>query len=187
MFSFVKNKLSYSPIDHDENDEEVKLGDASYHRSYTVILKTGPWSLLLILLLLLSSIVSSWGVFFNIKHLPQQDLGSVVSTQPSISCHQAPTRREWRTLGPAEQDDYIRAVRCLSTKPSKLGNKGTMYDDFPWVHKHTSSYSTLSIFRLTAIFVMRDHSLTKFQLPQLICRLLSFRGIATTFICTRQL
>jgi hypothetical protein len=186
MFPFVKNKPNYSAIDHDENDEELKLGDASYRRSNNVILKTGPWSLLLILLLLLSSIVSSWVVFFNIKHFPQQDLGSVISTQPSISCQQAPTRREWRTLNLVEQYDYIRAVRCLSTKPSKLGNKGTMYDDFPWVHKHTSSYSTLSIFQLTAIFAIQDHSLTKFQLPQLICRLHSFHGIATTFIFTRQ-
>ena len=151
MLSFWKNKTDYSSVEDDEYNSELKLGGGTQFLSRNIIIKTGSWSLLLIVVLFLSSIVSSWVLFFNVKHSPQQDIGSIVSVQPSLFCQQAPTRREWRTLTVVEQHDYVRAIRCLATKPSKLGKNGTLYDDFPWVHKHTSSYSTFSFSAFAAI------------------------------------
>lgn len=141
MFFFSK-KTRYSSIEDEDYDDELKLGGASRHPSSNIVIKLNPWSLLLIVILFLTSIVSSWVLFFNIKHSPQQGIVSVTPARPSLFCQQAPIRREWRTLTAAEQHDYIRAVRCLATKPSKLNERGTLYDDFPWVHKRTSSYST---------------------------------------------
>lgn len=186
MLSLWKTKSSYSSVDDDEYDNEFKLGGASQPRSSNIIIKLGPFSLLLITILFLSSIVSSLVLFFNVKHSPEQDIQSTASIGPPIFCRQAPTRREWRTLALAERHDYVRAVRCLATKPSKLGQNGTLYDDFPWVHKHTSSNSTVGFSALGATPLTSDHSLMEFFLLQLISRLLSSLGIAITSICTRR-
>ena len=145
MWGLLKNKMSYVSVEDDEFDEDLKFEGPSQSRGKTVIFKTGPLSLLLVTALLVSSVVSSWITFFNtIKHSSSQDVASVaniVSTQYSGFCQQPSVRREWRTLSEPEQYEYLRAVRCLATKPSKLDQKGTLYDDFPWVHKHTSRYS----------------------------------------------
>lgn len=186
MLSFLKNKTSYSSVEDDGYDSELKLGGASQFHSRNIVIKTDPLSLLLIVILFLSSIFSSWILFFNVKHSPQQDIGSVGPARPPLFCTQAPTRREWRTLTVAEQHDYVRAVRCLATKPSTLGNNGTLYDDFPWVHKHTSSNSTFGIPAWGFISLTRDDSLTELGLLQLMLPLLSSLGIATTSICTRR-
>ena len=164
MLSFLKKKTSYSSVEDNEYDNELKLGGGSQFHSSNIIIKTDPLSLFLIVILFLSSIISSWVLFFNVKHSSQQDLGSVVSAQPSLSCQQAPARREWRTLTVNEQHDYVRAVRCLATKPSKLGRNGSLYDDFPWVHKHTASNSTFGFSAFGAISSTIDHPLTMFWL-----------------------
>ncbi|KAH6625208.1 hypothetical protein C7974DRAFT_376759 [Boeremia exigua] len=48
-------------------------------------------------------------------------------------CTEPPQRIEWRQLEPAQQKEYIDAVLCLKTKPSRIGLK-SLYDDFPHVH-----------------------------------------------------
>ena len=146
-----KDETGYLSVEDDEYDNELKLGGGTKARSCNITIKTDPWSLLVIVVLFLSSILSSWVLFFNVKNSPLPDIGSAVSIRPSLFCQQAPIRREWRTLTIAEQHDYIRAIRCLATKPSKLGINGTLYDDFPWVHKHTSSNSTSGFSALAAI------------------------------------
>ncbi|PMD16629.1 Di-copper centre-containing protein [Hyaloscypha hepaticicola] len=58
-----------------------------------------------------------------------------------ISCTDPATRREWRSLSRREKKDYIDAVKCLATVPSRLGTNGTIYDDFPWAHTQVSSFT----------------------------------------------
>ncbi|KAH0425946.1 hypothetical protein CcaCcLH18_10650 [Colletotrichum camelliae] len=55
--------------------------------------------------------------------------------QHHVSKCQSPSiRREWRSLGFDEKQDYIRAVRCLLSKPSKARSEGLLYEDFPRLH-----------------------------------------------------
>ena len=72
-------------------------------------------------------------------------------TSPRVSrCKNPTTRREWRSLSSGEKEEYISAVRCLLTKPSKMRTKGVLYDDFPYVHSHIGSYCKhSSILRLS--------------------------------------
>lgn len=143
MFYFSRKKPRYTSVEvEDDYDTQLKRGDPSQSPASDIFIRLNLWSLLLIVILFLTSIFSNWVLFFNIKHFPQQDTGSVASARPSLFCQQASIRREWRTLTLDEQQNYVRAVRCLATKPSKLNENGTLYDDFPWVHKHTSSNST---------------------------------------------
>ncbi|KAF2869473.1 hypothetical protein BDV95DRAFT_547863 [Massariosphaeria phaeospora] len=50
----------------------------------------------------------------------------------------AAVRREWRTMARAERNDYIAAVQCLTTQPSRVYTNGSLYDDFPRVHQATA-------------------------------------------------
>jgi hypothetical protein len=52
----------------------------------------------------------------------------------SDTCASPSFRREWRSLSIAERDDYIDAVFCLRTKPSRLNANQKLYDDFAYVH-----------------------------------------------------
>ncbi|KAE9379517.1 Di-copper centre-containing protein, partial [Stipitochalara longipes BDJ] len=49
-------------------------------------------------------------------------------------CESLKPRPEWRTLTLSERDNYISAVQCLATKPSRLNSSDTLYDDFTRVH-----------------------------------------------------
>ncbi|KAJ4253856.1 hypothetical protein NW762_010251 [Fusarium torreyae] len=53
---------------------------------------------------------------------------------PSPSCKNPVKRVEWRELKDADKQSYINAVKCLKTKPSRLGLKTSLYDDFAYVH-----------------------------------------------------
>lgn len=57
------------------------------------------------------------------------------------TCVDPVKRVEWRKLNPALQTQYIDAVLCLKTKPSRLGLSTTRYDDFPYVHTHLDKSS----------------------------------------------
>lgn len=63
----------------------------------------------------------------------------------TIRCTEPRVRHEWRSLSTAEKHDYIRAVRCLHSTPSKIRPNGTLYDDYPYAHarhgKHCGSSS----------------------------------------------
>jgi hypothetical protein len=71
-----------------------------------------------------------------------QDNGLIAQlTAPLVSkCKNPTTRKEWRSLSGDEKGEYIGAVRCLLTKPSKMRTKGVLYDDFPYVHSQIGSY-----------------------------------------------
>ncbi|RQM07401.1 hypothetical protein DH86_00003193 [Scytalidium sp. 3C] len=63
-----------------------------------------------------------------------------VFSAPSTSsvCTNPAVRQEWRTLSMKEREEYYRAVKCLATRPSRLGLNGTVYDDFGWIHTTVS-------------------------------------------------
>ncbi|PWY74371.1 Di-copper centre-containing protein [Aspergillus heteromorphus CBS 117.55] len=61
--------------------------------------------------------------------------------QPAKSCQYPSVRHEWRTLSKGEQFEYIRAVKCLTHRPSRVRTNGTLYDDFPWIHATSGSFS----------------------------------------------
>lgn len=70
-------------------------------------------------------------------HWPTQD-----HTQPPTEhgCDAITLRKEWRTLTLSQKHEYISAVQCLKTRPSKLNLNHSLYDDFPWVHSRVGEY-----------------------------------------------
>ncbi|KAM0205553.1 hypothetical protein ACHAPA_011533 [Fusarium lateritium] len=53
---------------------------------------------------------------------------------PPSNCRNPIKRVEWRQLKDSDKQSYINAVKCLKTKPSRLGLKTSLYDDFAYVH-----------------------------------------------------
>ncbi|ETS76328.1 hypothetical protein PFICI_11715 [Pestalotiopsis fici W106-1] len=65
---------------------------------------------------------------------------AAVATSLAQSCVAPAERKEWRSLPDTEKANYISAVKCLSTRPSKIGLSTSLYEDFPWVHAKLNSY-----------------------------------------------
>ncbi|KAM4063785.1 tyrosinase [Hirsutella rhossiliensis] len=57
-------------------------------------------------------------------------------------CENPQKRVEWRSLSAADKDEYIRAVQCLSARPSKTRSHGNLYDDFPFVRAYLGRHTT---------------------------------------------
>ncbi|CAG8954725.1 hypothetical protein HYFRA_00004648 [Hymenoscyphus fraxineus] len=60
---------------------------------------------------------------------------SLSPRQNQPKCENPVVRKEWNKLSPEERDSYIKAVSCLTTKPSKIKLPTTLYDDFTWIHQ----------------------------------------------------
>lgn len=56
-------------------------------------------------------------------------------------CHNPSVRYEWRSLSSRSKVAYLEAVKCLTKRPSKLRENGTLYDDIPWVHAQVAGTS----------------------------------------------
>ncbi|EEB87782.1 hypothetical protein MPER_14726, partial [Moniliophthora perniciosa FA553] len=55
------------------------------------------------------------------------------------TCQNPAIRKEWRKLSPSEQNDYLTAVKCLYTSPTKgiypdVPFVRTRMDDLAWTH-----------------------------------------------------
>ena len=117
---------SYAPVvdlevDDEKDIDSPKLIPNSAHSSKVLRL-----SLVLCTALLCSGL--GFGGGFLAKHkIDSKPLALTACTDPVI-------RREWRDLSDAEKSDYISAVQCLRSSPSRLGVNQTLYDDFPYVH-----------------------------------------------------
>ncbi|KAK8012188.1 hypothetical protein PG989_000448 [Apiospora arundinis] len=62
---------------------------------------------------------------------------SLLPRQDSTAGCTSPVKRvEFRTLDAATRKQYTDAVVCLTTKPSTIGLKTSLYDDFTYVHTH---------------------------------------------------
>jgi tyrosinase len=139
MFFSRSPKLSYASVESFDYDQEESKG--SIHapitlRRSSMTVKIGLCSTLLLALLFSLSTVSTWVLFF--QRSTQINKG-ISHNRAQWQCVNPTIRREWRTLSASEKTTYITAVQCLTTKPSRVRNNGTLYDDFPWVHKATSS------------------------------------------------
>ncbi|KAF7861798.1 hypothetical protein EAF04_007681 [Stromatinia cepivora] len=132
-------KLVYSSVkSFDCQAEEEKLdGNPTVIRRTGTTIRLNLWWAISFAFLLCLSIGSTWAVFFSARSFLSSK--STNDFGPQWQCANPSTRQEWRTLSDAEKTEYIAAVQCLTTKPSKVRNNGTLYDDFPWVHKSTST------------------------------------------------
>ncbi|KAM0152184.1 hypothetical protein ACHAPG_007841 [Botrytis cinerea] len=59
----------------------------------------------------------------TVSATPDNNLQSTVCKNPSL-------RQEWRTLSIPKRQDYISAVQCLQSRPSRLGLNHTLHDEF---------------------------------------------------------
>lgn len=80
------------------------------------------------------------------SYLAIVEAAAVPATPPasyssSSSCTNPSKRPEWRALSQAQKTTYIKAVQCLTTKPSRLGLKTSLYEDFAYVHAHLNTES----------------------------------------------
>ncbi|CAG8954776.1 hypothetical protein HYFRA_00004701 [Hymenoscyphus fraxineus] len=57
------------------------------------------------------------------------------STPKATFCEPLSIRQEWRQLSIPARKSYLEAVKCLTTKPSRLNLTTSLYDDFTVVHK----------------------------------------------------
>ena len=85
-------------------------------------------------------------VTFTILHSSKHESATTVCTKPYI-------RHEWRTFSREEKRAYILSVKCLKTKPSRLGFQNhSLYDDFPYFHsrvgEQSRSAAPLRVFQL---------------------------------------
>ncbi|KAM0135572.1 hypothetical protein ACHAO1_005121 [Botrytis cinerea] len=139
MFFIRPQKLIYSPVESFDREVEEQKNNGSR----VVVRSTGPtiglnpaWAVGIVMLLCLS-IGSTWAVYFEQRLL--FSFKSVNGFGSQWKCVNPATRQEWRTLSGQEKAEYLAAVQCLATKPSRVRNNGTLYDDFPWVHRYTST------------------------------------------------
>lgn len=124
---------SYIPIaSTDDDDQHTKV------RQTSNIECLGPPSLGSVRLLLLGAVCFSVG-YLSCIFFGSSGLFSTYSHESTI-CHHPSLRQEWRSLSREEKKNYIDAVQCLKDIPSEIGLNQTLYDDFPWVHKHIGEY-----------------------------------------------
>ena len=130
VFPF-RSKPQYLTLDNADFDEESKLGQSSprYVRlsGGSLVGRCAAGAVRLSCISAATVCAFLLGAF-----KPASD------TRVPTVCIQPAVYQEWRTLSDPEKDDYIQAVKCLSSKPSKLISNDTMYDDFPRVHKLTA-------------------------------------------------
>ena len=81
-------------------------------------------------------------MIFLVGSLAPALLKSLGSREQQHSCRKPRIRREWRSFTVNEKHDFVQAVLCLSSKPSRWGPNGTMYDDFALLHGEIGSWST---------------------------------------------
>lgn len=77
------------------------------------------------------------------QHAPSYQLTAVPSSPlvSSSSCQRLVIRREWRSLGPVEKQEYLSAVKCLTELPPVIETANrSAHDEFSWVHSMTGAY-----------------------------------------------
>lgn len=124
---YSQSASAYAPVvdlefDDDKNDKKSEPLANDAHRSKI------PRLLLALCVAILCSVLGfGGGILVKQTIHPKPPPTSTACKNPVI-------RREWRDLSVAEKSDYIGAVQCLRTSPSKTGLNQTLYDDFPYVH-----------------------------------------------------
>ena len=126
MTHYSQSTAAYAPVVDLEFDDEKSDED-----SRSLVTNTqGPRAFCLSLArcIGLLCMILGFGAVVLFQHKrDSKALASTACTNPMI-------RREWRNLSDTEKSDYIQAVQCLRSSPSRLGLNQTLYDDFPYVH-----------------------------------------------------
>lgn len=126
MIQDSQSTVAYAPIVDLEYDDEKAEENPQRLVNNAQRLRTLRQSLAL--LVAISCVVLGFGGGLLIK----QKIGT--SFLAPTACTEPVIRREWRGLSDAERKDYIGAVQCLRSSPSRLGLNQSLYDDFPYVH-----------------------------------------------------
>ncbi|KAI1273109.1 hypothetical protein F5Y07DRAFT_411916 [Xylaria sp. FL0933] len=113
--------LTYSSVNHDEEDSEEYLSKKP-SRTPSNLLDTSVTCLCVIVTL----VALGFTTVFLIQASP--------TNSSRVLCVEPPVRREWRSLKTHEREDYLSAVKCLYNTSSELVGKGSIIDDFTWVH-----------------------------------------------------
>lgn len=154
MWPFKARSPQYQAVASDDTDskdpveglEPVRAVKASGRRRLVLILGGLGFVVLLIALGVSANIAEQW------TWSSHKDAATASGEEPNFSARPSEVaspetpcqrRREWRTLSTTEQQDYISAVLCLRTKPSRIAPESnkTAYDDWPWIHSHVGYYS----------------------------------------------
>ncbi|KAH7115400.1 monooxygenase [Dactylonectria estremocensis] len=64
-------------------------------------------------------------------------LCNALAIKRQTTCEDPAVRKEWRSLTDSEKSNYLEAVQCLKTTPSRLSNSNStsLFDDFPNLHR----------------------------------------------------
>lgn len=144
MLSFQQSLGDYSLVDSDQ-DEEVVVERLS---------ERGRMPRLLVSILCIALLGLTIGFIGGVL-LPAIRRVDVLSYR---ACRDPPVRREWRTLSKKEKHDYVDAVQCLRTTPSRLGMNQSLYDDFPWIHTLVGGYCMSFIKSVSTVEMLRADS-----------------------------
>lgn len=121
-----QSTAAYVPVvDLEYNDDKA---DENPQRLVNSAQRSRTLHLSLALFVVVLCIILGFGGRILVKQ--KGDFNSLAST----ACTDPVIRREWRGLSDAEKSDYIEAVQCLRSSPSRLGLNQSLYDDFPYVH-----------------------------------------------------
>ncbi|KAF5870718.1 putative tyrosinase-like protein [Botrytis fragariae] len=133
---FFSKRQSYISLENSE-DEELKIGNSPQSRGdKQTTVEINLSGIIAIVFLLTLSIISVWALF--IQNIINWSAVPTPSITFSATCVSPPIRREWRILSTSARERYIDAVQCLTTKPFRVRNNGSLYDDFPCIHQQTA-------------------------------------------------
>ena len=126
MIQHSQSTAAYAPVvdleyDDDKADEKPRRLVNNTQKSRTLRLKFA------LLLAVLCVVLGFGGGILVKRKIATNSLAPTACTDPVV-------RQEWRGLSEAERRDYIEAVQCLRSSPSRLGLNQSLYDDFPYVH-----------------------------------------------------
>lgn len=126
MVQHSQSTAAYAPVVDLEYDDGKADENTQRLVNNTQKLRTHRLSLAL-LVSVLCVVLGFGGSIFVKQKTATKSLAPTSCTDPVV-------RREWRGLSDAERRDYIEAVQCLRSSPSRLGLNQSLYDDFPYVH-----------------------------------------------------
>ncbi|KAH6659445.1 hypothetical protein BKA67DRAFT_652674 [Truncatella angustata] len=115
-------ELAQTPqLDHDSDDVEaaIPVSDQSIRCSRLALVLAGFFC-----------------IIFGYLTARLVESRSMNHTDPQL-CRDVAFRREWRSLSNDQKVDFISAVRCLASAPSKQIPDDSLYDDFAYVHTDT--------------------------------------------------
>lgn len=126
MIQHSQSTVAYAPVVDLEYDDDKADGNSQRLVNNTQKSRTLRLSLALLVAVLCVVLGFGGGILVKQK-IATNSLAPTACTDPVV-------RREWRGLSDAERRDYIEAVQCLRSSPSRLGLNQSLYDDFPYVH-----------------------------------------------------